>query len=149
MLLSAKQQGVSSCWAFGLALVLVGLLAYAGHTQTKVTPAEQSRESLSGYVVSLQTPSTVFQRQSVEVIIRVRNRQGEPLDGVPVVFEMDSTWERDAWVFPRRMTTTNGIARTQFWSGLIGSVQVTARVGEITRRAAIVIVSRNDTGHGS
>jgi hypothetical protein len=149
MLLSAKQQGMLSCWTFGLALALVSLLGYSGHTQTRVTPVEQPREFLSGYVVSLQVPSTVFQRQSVEVTIRVRNGQGELLDGVPVVLEMDPTWERDAWVFPRRMTTTNGIARTQFWSGLIGSVQVTARVGEITRRAAIVVVSRHDTGSGS
>lgn len=149
MLLSAKQQGLSYFWAFGLALALVGLLGYPGYAQQRETPVEQPLASISSYAVSLQAPSTVFPRQSEEVIIRVRNGQGEPLDGVPVVFEMDPAWERDAWVFPRRLRTTNGIARTQFWSGLIGVVQVTARVGETTKGVAIVVVSRNDTGRGS
>jgi hypothetical protein len=149
MLMSTKQQDRLSCWTFGLALALVGLLGDAGHTQTRVTPVEQPHAPLASYTISLQVPSTVFQRQSVDVIVRVRNGHGEPLDGVSVVFEMDPAWETNAWVFPRRMTTTKGIARTQFWSGLIGAVQVTARVGEITRGTAIVVVSRNDTGDGS
>jgi hypothetical protein len=136
VMLIAKRQSLSSLWAFRLAVVLVGLLGHPGRAQDKETP----------YAVSLQVPNTVFQRQSAEVVIRVRNGQGEPLNGVPVVFEVEPTWNRHAVVFPQRTMTNHGTARVQFEAGLIGVVNVTARVGPITKRAAIVVILQNDTG---
>ena len=116
------KQGVSSLWTLGLALLLVGLLGYPGRAQDPGTPGAPPLASRSGHVVSLQAPHTVVQRQSAEVVIRVHNGQGEPLDGVPVVFQVVPIWEGNAAVFPPQTLTHNGTARAQVRADLIGVV---------------------------
>ena len=93
-----------------------------------------------------QVPRTVFQGQSTEVVLRVQNGQGEPLDGVPVLFQVDSTWSWDASIFPLRTVTQHGTARTQFRADRIGGVDVTTRVEHITKTATIGVVSQPHTG---
>jgi hypothetical protein len=98
--------------------------------------------------VSLQAPHTAFQGRSAEIVIRVQDEQGEALDGVPVVFEVDPTWDGDAAVFPQSTMTNRGIARVQFQADSIGVVNVTARVGQVTRTVPIVITMLHNTGQG-
>jgi hypothetical protein len=144
-MLRTKGWGFSSLWTYGLAF-LVGLLASPGRAQDQETPIEQPLTPLAGQAVSLQAPTTVFQGQSVEIVLQVRNGQGEPLDGVPVAFQVDPTWSWEASVFPSRTMTQQGIARVQFRADRIGVVDVMAGVGPITKRAAVGVVSQHNTG---
>jgi hypothetical protein len=51
---------------------------------------------------------------SSELIVRVQNAQGQPVDGIPVVFEVEPGWMQQASVSPPHVMTDHGIARATF-----------------------------------
>src|SRR5215468_12719701 len=49
--------------------------------------------------------------QAAELIVRVQDAQGRPVDGVPVTFEVEPGWERRLALAPAQTSTRGGIAR--------------------------------------
>jgi len=144
MVLTTK--GFSALWTFGLVIVLAGLLGRTALAQDKETPVQQEFESSANYKVSLRAPHSVFRHEGAELVVRVRNGQGQPLDGVPVEFQVDPEWAGSAAVSPPRVLTQNGTARAVLHTDLTGVVNVAAQVGTITKEASIAVSLYN---HGS
>ncbi len=107
----------------------------------------------SGYFFSLQTSTAVIwlgvnsyalaERflPTAEVSVRVQDAHGQPVNGVPVTFEVEPQWAPYASVTPSQASTRGGVARTVFEARLIGVVQVTARVDNTAIQTRIVIES--------
>jgi hypothetical protein len=132
-------KGFSALWTVGLVIVLAGLLGHTALAQDKETPVQQEFESSANYKVSLRAPHSVYRHEGADLVVRVRNGQGQPLNGVPVEFQMDPKWAGSASVSPQRVLTQNGTARAMLHTDLIGVVNVTARVGTITKEASIAV----------
>jgi hypothetical protein len=120
-MLTAKRQNMWCLWSCGLACLLVGLWWSPGLAQD----------------IELQVPANVIQNRWVALVVEVENAQGQPLDGVPVEFQVDPVWEGDAVIAPQQTVTRSGMAQVQFRADLIGVVPVTARVGSQTDTATI------------
>ena len=73
--------------------------------------------------------------------MRVQDTRGQPVDGVPVTFEVEPQWAQYASVSPSQGTTRGGVARTILEARLTGVVRVTARVDSTTAQATIVVQS--------
>src|SRR5215831_5190344 len=105
----------------------------------------------SGYFLSIQTATPVIWLGVVsaplaerfptttEVSVRVQDAHGQPVDGVPVTFEVEPGWAQNASVSPSQVTTRGGVARTVFEARLIGVVHVMARVDNTTVQTAITV----------
>lgn len=77
-----------------------------------------------------------------EVIVRVRDGQGRPVDGVAVAFELEPRWAQSAVLSPLQTVTHGGVARATFSAPqAIGRVRISARVDHTTARTAIVVES--------
>lgn len=126
-------------WRFGLGIVLTGFLGHTALAQDVETPVQQEFASGASYNVSLQAPHAVFRREGADLVVRVRNGQGQPLDGVPVEFRVDPKWAGSASVSPQRVLTQHGTARAMLQTDLIGVVNVAAHVGTITKKASIAV----------
>ena len=137
MMLTVK--GFPALWTFGLAIVLAGFLGHTALAQDKETPVQQEFESSANYKVSLRAPHSVFRHEGADLVVRVRNGQGQPLDGVPVEFQVDPKWAGSASVSPQRVRTQHGTAHARLQTDLIGVVNVAAHVGTITKEAAIAV----------
>src|SRR5215831_18578220 len=80
----------------------------------------------SGYFFSMQTSTAVIwlgvnsyalaERfpPTAEVIVRVQDAHGQPVNGVPVTFEVEPQWAQYASVTPSQVSTRGGVARTVF-----------------------------------
>lgn len=80
------------------------------------------------------------------VIVRVRNGQGQPVDGVPVVFELEPLWAQSAGLAPLQTVTRNGMARAIFAQPqTTGVAHITARVDNTTARTRITIQNYSET----
>src|SRR5262245_56955333 len=115
----------------------------------------------SGYFISMQTSTAVIwlgvnsivlaERfpPTAEVSVRVQDARGQPVDGVPVTFEVEPQWAQYASVSPAQVTTGGGVARTVFEARLIGVVQVTARVDNTAVQTRIVVESFGGVSGGT
>jgi hypothetical protein len=92
------------------------------------------------YTVWLLAPKAVVQYQPVNVIVQVRTSRGQLVDGLPVEFRLTPSSTRDTWILPHHTITRRGIARAMLQAGSVGMVQVTARVGTITKHADIAVL---------
>jgi hypothetical protein len=108
----------------------------------------------SGYAFSLQVsdplvwlgpvePALARQyTQATELIVRVQDAQGRPVDGVPVTFELEPGWVGSATLSPSQTHTYGGIARAVFSAPrTIGVVRVMAHVDNMTAYARLTVVS--------
>jgi hypothetical protein len=99
----------------------------------------------SGYVFSMQVfPSSIRLSSSgatAEVTVRVQDARRQPVDGVPVIFEVEPQWAQNASVSPSQVTTRGGVARTIFTARLTGVVRVMARVDNTTAQTEITVES--------
>jgi hypothetical protein len=108
----------------------------------------------SGYAFSLQVSEPriwlgVFDDSAAqrfptitELIVRVQDAQGQPVDGVPVTFEVEPSWAQQASVSPAQAVTRGGIARTVFQAEITGMVRVMARLENTTAQTRIVVSMR-------
>ena len=113
-----------------------------------------------GYFVSLQVldpiiyvaSSSFYAQQEIRkatLVVRVQNAQGQPINDVPVVFEVAPEWTPYGSVTPSHTTTRDGMARTVFESNTIGVARITARVDGLTQDATVAVQNRpNPTSHG-
>ena len=100
------------------------------------------------YTASSSFSSEQETRQAV-LVVRVQHAQGQPLDDVPVVFEVAPEWAPSTSVTPPHGTTRNGVVRTVFESANIGLVRITVRVDGMTQVAAVAVQARpTPTSHG-
>ena len=80
------------------------------------------------------------------VVVRVRSGQGQPVDGVPVVFELEPFWAQSVGLAPLQTVTRDGMARAIFAQPqTTGVVHITARVDNTTARTRITIQNYNET----
>ena len=76
------------------------------------------------------------------LIVSVRNAQGQPVDNLPVTFQVEPGWAWSASIFPQVAYTRQGRARALFQASTTGVVHVTVRVDNITQKARITVTSR-------
>ena len=103
--------------------------------------------SEQGYRVSLDISDTLIYLnprrsnlpQAAALVVRVRNAQGQPVDGIPVKFSVEPSWMQNASLTPAETLTRNGDARAIFEANTIGVVQVMAQVDNVTHEARITI----------
>jgi hypothetical protein len=74
-----------------------------------------------------------------ELSVQVRNAQGQPVDGVPVEFQIEPEWANSASIEPPRTTTRGGVAQAIFRAKTIGVVRVSARVEDTIQQTRIII----------
>ena len=80
-----------------------------------------------------------FPRTSA-LIVRVQDAQGRPVDGVPVMFEVEPGWARSLSLDPSQTNTRGGIARATLSEPLTtGVVHVMARVDNMTAQARLTV----------
>jgi hypothetical protein len=120
---------------------------------TACTPKNNEPAALSehGYRVSMHVSDTLIYLGAVdprrrpltsEVVVRVRDAQGQPVDGIAVVFSVEPSWTQNASLIPAETLTRNGKAHTIFQANTTGVVHVMARADNVTRVATITVASR-------
>jgi hypothetical protein len=82
------------------------------------------------------------------VYVRVQNAQGQPVNGVPVEFEVDPAWTRNASLIPQRAVTQGGTAHAVFQAQAIGVVRIVVRVEDRTQDVKIAVSSPPDMRKG-
>ena len=123
-------------WLGGLTLALVGLLSVLGWASTA--------RAADDYSVSLQTPDLIRQFEDVELTAVVKDSQGQPVNGIPVTFQVAPDWQHDTTLVPSQALTRDGKASTVFQAAVPGVVQVTVQAGNSTQTTHITV-----TGAGS
>ena len=126
-------------------LVLTSLCLGLACGVTACAPKLVGPTSTSGYFFSMQVSDPVMLLRAsgtaTEVRVRVQDARGQPVDGIPVTFEVELGWTQYASVSPSQVTTRGGVARTVFTARLTGVVHVTARVDKTTAQAEITVES--------
>jgi hypothetical protein len=75
-----------------------------------------------------------------DLIVRVQDAQGRPVDGVPVMFEVEPGWARSLSLDPSQTSTRGGIARATLSEPLTtGVVHVMARVDNVTAQSRLTV----------
>ena len=113
-------------------------------------------QSEHGYRVSLHISDTLIWLgparglpEAAALLVRVRDAQGQPVDGLTVLFSVAPDWTQNAAITPAEARTRNGDARAIFQANTTGVVHIMARVDNVTREAAITVSSRpSPTGGG-
>ena len=96
----------------------------------------------SGYFFTLIAPSTIFQGEAAEIIVRVYDAQGNPVDGVAVAFQVEPEWATAASITPSRLLTRKGTVNAIFQADLVGRVGITVQVEQTTQTANIFVSVR-------
>lgn len=76
---------------------------------------------------------------ATELIVRVQNAQGQPVDGIPVEFQVEPAWASTASVSPQRAITNGGTARSVFKAEGTGIAHVRVRVENTIQEATILV----------
>ena len=93
-------------------------------------------------------PSDRRLRDFAQVVVRVQNAQGQPVNGVPVEFQVESAWAQHASLTPPRAITQGGEALSVFRAKTTGAVRVMVRVEDMTRETLIIVSPSPETGTG-
>jgi hypothetical protein len=126
----------------GLALMVGGMAC----APTFIGPTAPSgyQFSLQAYPSQIWLPNQLYpynQRFPTQATLTVeaQTAQGQPVDGVPVVFSLPSDWNLHASITPQRVITRNGKAQAVFQATTTGAVKVAAHVEDKTQEAFITI----------
>jgi hypothetical protein len=130
--------------------VCLCLLLLWGSTACTLKSGQSSALSERGYRVSLRVSDPIIYfglpdaryPQTAEVVVRVRDVQGQPIDGLTVRFSVEPSWTQYASLTPAEVRTRNGEARAVFAAKTTGVVPVMARVDNVTLEAAITVERR-------
>ena len=132
----------------GLALMVGGMAC----APTFIGPTAPSgyQFSLQAYPSQIWLPNQLYfshQRfpTRATLTVEVQNAQGQPVDGVPVVFSLPSDWSSHASITPQRVITRNGKAQAVFRATTTGAVKVAARVENKTQEVFIAISTPSET----
>lgn len=130
--------------------VCLCLLLLWGSTACALKHGESSALSERGYRVALQVSDTIIffgvpdarYPQTAEVVVRVRDAQGQPVDGIAVQFTVEPSWTQYASLTPAEALTRHGEARAVFEAKTTGVVPVMARVDNATLGVSITVERR-------
>ena len=123
-----------------LCLVLVGGACAPQHVEPPTVSA-------NGYIISLQTapdPIWIGTTTSIhpntylsfgEIVVLVQDAQGRGVNGVPVAFEVEPSWQGSVSLKPLQAITEDGRARAFIEPQAIGMVNVLVHVDNVTRKA--------------
>lgn len=118
-------------------------------------PTFKGPTSPSGYQFSLQAyPSPIWLPNSLyrtdrfptqsTLTVKVQNAQGQPVDGVPVIFSLPADWTSYATLEPQRVITQNGVAEAVFQARTTGAPELTAQVENLTQHVYVPIETYGD-----
>jgi hypothetical protein len=97
----------------------------------------------SGYFFTvLVLNRNIFLPETTELAVNVQNAQGQPVDGVPVTFQVEPGWAQDALIVPPQALTQGGTARAIFRARTTGAARVMVRVDNEVQAATIIISPR-------
>lgn len=119
---------VLSCGSIGCAPKLVGPTTPSGYRYTL---------SVSDPYLWINAPGTL--PRSTAVIVRVQNAQGQPVDGVPVEFQIEPSWVQSASITPPRALTQDGSARAIFVPQTTGAARITVHVENVAHATTLVV----------
>jgi hypothetical protein len=134
-----------------MALVLTGLILLLGGTACAPklvgpTPGAGYRFSLEVSEPTIWLVSGILAGDvqgltpSTELIVRVQDAQGRPVEGVPVTFEVEPSWAPSIALAPSSTTTRGGIARAVVSNPqTTGVVHILARVDTMTAQARLTV----------
>ena len=94
----------------------MSLSSVVGITACALKRGESSALSERGYRVALQVSDTIIffglpdarYPHTAEVVVRVRDAQGQPVDGIAVLFSVEPSWAQHASLTPRRRSPAMG-----------------------------------------
>lgn len=139
-------------------VMLFGLMLACGGTAC--APKLVGPTVPSGYFFSLRvsdstiwlmldgSPMEEYIPRVSELTVQVQNAQGQPVEGVPVTFQVESDWLQDASVTPQRAMTRGGVARAEFSAKTTGVVRIMVRVDNTTQATRIVVTRFSGGGGG-
>ena len=140
----------TACTILCLALLCHGM---ACAPQSIISPTLSEH----GYTVSLDVsdpliwlglPGPGFPQEAV-LVVRVRDAQRQPVDGVSVKFQVEPSWTYDVSLTPEQGLTRNGEARTVLSPRTTGVVHVEARADNVVLHTAITISRRSIPANSS
>ena len=130
-------------------------------TSTACAPTFVGPTASSGYFFTLEVSTPIIwlgaydlsatrsYATKAEVVVRVQDGQGRPVDGVGVAFELEPTWAQSIVLSPPQTMTRGGVARTLVSQPqTIGLVRLTARVDKTTAQTTIVVQSYEERRRG-
>ena len=133
-----------------MALVLMCLALLSGGTAC--APKLVGPTPSAGYSFSVEVSDSIIWMgagllgkgpqlpRSSTLTVRVQDAQGRPVDGVPVMFEVEPGWARSLSLDPSQTNTRGGIARATLSEPLTtGVVHVMARVDNMTAQARLTV----------
>jgi hypothetical protein len=101
------------------------------------------------WVIRPESPLAARLPRVAELVARVQDAQGRPLDGVMVEFALEPAWAHSASITPPRAMTSNGVARAVLEPQTTGVVHVTARMENLTQQIAITVSNSGGPGPGA
>ena len=125
-------------WRLRLILLSVGLTCGSLACATKpVGP------TALGYYFSVRASAiSIFLPETAEVLVRVQDSQGQPVDGVAVSFQVEPGWVQSASLTPPQALTQGGVARAAFQARTTGVARVIVRVDTASQDVRITISPR-------
>ncbi len=99
---------VLACGSMACAPKLVGPTVPSGYFFSLWVSDPDIWLLLPGDILEEQYPSFA------EVTVQVQDAQGQPVDGVPVEFQVEPAWVQDASVTPQSVITRGGVAQAVF-----------------------------------
>jgi len=106
----------------------------------------------SGYFYALETSDRTiwlgynlymargYYPTEADIAVHVQDGQGQPVDGVPVLFEVEPIWAQKIVLSPLQTVTRAGVARAILSQPqTTGMVSITARVDNTTARTSIEV----------
>ncbi len=138
----------------GIALGILGLSSllcggFACATKSMAPPVTTAH----GYVVAFEAsdrqlwigPQALGDPRPNMTTLRVtvRDQQGQRLDGIPVEFIVEPSWNNSVIITPPSTRTQDGVARALFEPRLTGVVPVMAQVDGQTYKTRISVDVRN------
>jgi hypothetical protein len=105
-----------------------------------------------GYRVSLNVSETQIwlgpvgpgHPHTAEVVVRVQDAQGRPVDGVAVMFSVEPSWTQSVSLTPAEALTRHGEAHAILQQpSTTGLIHVMARVDNVVRGANIAVSHRS------
>jgi len=102
----------------------------------------------TGYFFTVHDPNSILLRTATEVVVKVQDAAGQPVDGVPVIFGVDASWSADATISPTRVPTRKGRASAVIDVGVLGIMPVWVTVDGTTQGIRITTEERGDVPSG-
>jgi hypothetical protein len=105
--------------------------------------------AFTGYFFTVLYPNTILLRMGTEIDVKVQDAAGRQVDGIPVLFEVDASWSRDATINPARTLTRKGRASAVIDVGVLGTLPVRVTVDGTTQVIEISCTERGDVPSGA